>query len=78
MENLDFSEEEIQEQLAILGYKNIPKHRLCKFKQGSSERYIFLLFLTTRGITVLQIHSFCLNLQKFETLTLLPMNVHLT
>ncbi|XP_029016243.1 centriolar and ciliogenesis-associated protein HYLS1 [Betta splendens] len=33
MDNFDFSEEEIQEQLAILGYKNIPKHRLCAFKQ---------------------------------------------
>lgn len=34
MDNLDFSEEEIQEQLALLGYKNIPKHRLREFKQG--------------------------------------------
>lgn len=34
MDNLDFSEEEIQEQLTILGYKNIPKHRLREFKQG--------------------------------------------
>ncbi|XP_056228788.1 centriolar and ciliogenesis-associated protein HYLS1 isoform X2 [Seriola aureovittata] len=33
MDSLDFSEEEIQEQLAILGYKNIPKHRLREFKQ---------------------------------------------
>ncbi|KAM4595429.1 centriolar and ciliogenesis-associated protein HYLS1 isoform 1-T1 [Fundulus diaphanus] len=33
MDNLDFSEEEIQQQLAILGYKNIPKHRLLEFKQ---------------------------------------------
>ncbi|XP_070771689.1 centriolar and ciliogenesis-associated protein HYLS1 isoform X2 [Enoplosus armatus] len=37
MDNLDFSEEEIQEQLAILGYKNIPKHRLCEFKQDLDE-----------------------------------------
>ncbi|XP_067353778.1 centriolar and ciliogenesis-associated protein HYLS1 [Channa argus] len=37
MENLDFSEEEIQEQLAILGYKNIPKHRLREFKQDLDE-----------------------------------------
>ncbi|TKS68685.1 hypothetical protein D9C73_002748 [Collichthys lucidus] len=35
MDNLDFSEEEIQEQLALLGYKNIPKHRLHEFKQVS-------------------------------------------
>lgn len=34
MDNLDFSEEEIQEQLTILGYKNIPKHRLREFKKG--------------------------------------------
>uniref|UniRef100_A0A3Q1EV89 HYLS1 centriolar and ciliogenesis associated n=1 Tax=Acanthochromis polyacanthus TaxID=80966 RepID=A0A3Q1EV89_9TELE len=37
MDNLDFSEEEIQEQLAILGYKNIPKHRLLEFKQDLDE-----------------------------------------
>ncbi|XP_037546546.1 hydrolethalus syndrome protein 1 [Nematolebias whitei] len=37
MENLDFSEEEIQEQLALLGYKNIPKHRLLEFKQDLDE-----------------------------------------
>uniref|UniRef100_A0A3Q3AK30 HYLS1 centriolar and ciliogenesis associated n=1 Tax=Kryptolebias marmoratus TaxID=37003 RepID=A0A3Q3AK30_KRYMA len=37
MENLDFSEEEIQEQLAFLGYKNIPKHRLLEFKQDLDE-----------------------------------------
>lgn len=34
MENLDFSEEEIQEQLAVLGYTNIPKQRLREFKRG--------------------------------------------
>lgn len=34
MDNLDFSEEEIQEQLAILGYRNIPRQKLCEFKQG--------------------------------------------
>ncbi|KAM3865359.1 centriolar and ciliogenesis-associated protein HYLS1-like [Diretmus argenteus] len=33
MDNLDFSEEEIQEQLAILGYRNIPKHTLREFKR---------------------------------------------
>ncbi|XP_017333250.1 centriolar and ciliogenesis-associated protein HYSL1 [Ictalurus punctatus] len=33
MENLDFSEEEIQEQLAVLGYTNITKERLREFKQ---------------------------------------------
>uniref|UniRef100_A0A3P8S986 Centriolar and ciliogenesis-associated protein HYLS1 C-terminal domain-containing protein n=1 Tax=Amphiprion percula TaxID=161767 RepID=A0A3P8S986_AMPPE len=37
MDNLDFSEDEIQEQLAILGYKNIPKHRLLEFKQDLDE-----------------------------------------
>ncbi|KAK3533538.1 hypothetical protein QTP70_023316 [Hemibagrus guttatus] len=33
MEDLDFSEEEIQEQLAALGYGNIPKQRLHEFKR---------------------------------------------
>ncbi|XP_047433751.1 hydrolethalus syndrome protein 1 homolog isoform X4 [Mugil cephalus] len=37
MDNLDFSEEEIQEQLAILGYNNIPKHRLLEFKQDLDD-----------------------------------------
>ncbi|KAM8880455.1 centriolar and ciliogenesis-associated protein HYLS1 isoform 4-T6 [Spinachia spinachia] len=37
MDNLDFSEEEIREQLSALGYKNIPKHRLCAFKQDLDE-----------------------------------------
>ncbi|XP_069545554.1 centriolar and ciliogenesis-associated protein HYLS1 [Brachyistius frenatus] len=37
MDNLDFSEEEIQQQLAVLGYKNIPKHRLLEFKQDLDE-----------------------------------------
>ncbi|KAG7485875.1 hypothetical protein JOB18_020233 [Solea senegalensis] len=37
MDYLDFSEEEIQEQLEILGYKNIPKHRLREFKQELDE-----------------------------------------
>lgn len=34
MENLDFSEEEIQEQLAVLGYDNLTKQRLRDFKRG--------------------------------------------
>lgn len=37
MDNLDFSEEEIQEQLAALGYRNIPQHRLCEFKQDLDD-----------------------------------------
>ncbi|XP_018528084.1 centriolar and ciliogenesis-associated protein HYLS1 [Lates calcarifer] len=37
MDNLDFSEEEIREQLAILGYKNIPRHRLREFKRDLDE-----------------------------------------
>nr|XP_019961978.1 PREDICTED: hydrolethalus syndrome protein 1 [Paralichthys olivaceus]XP_019961979.1 PREDICTED: hydrolethalus syndrome protein 1 [Paralichthys olivaceus] len=37
MDNLDFSEEEIQEQLALLGYRNIPTHRLHEFKQDLDE-----------------------------------------
>lgn len=34
MDNIDFTEDEIQEQLVLLGYKNIPKHRLTEFKKG--------------------------------------------
>lgn len=34
MNSLDFTEEEIREQLAALGYRNIPKHRLLEFKKG--------------------------------------------
>ncbi|XP_053272031.1 centriolar and ciliogenesis-associated protein HYSL1 isoform X1 [Pleuronectes platessa] len=37
MDALDFTEEEIQEQLAILGYRNIPKHRLHEFKQDLDD-----------------------------------------
>lgn len=37
MDSLDFTEEEIQEQLAILGYRNIPKHRLREFKKDLDE-----------------------------------------
>lgn len=37
MDNLNFSEEEIEEQLGLLGYKNIPKHRLFEFKQDLDE-----------------------------------------
>ncbi|XP_041640158.1 hydrolethalus syndrome protein 1 [Cheilinus undulatus] len=37
MDDLDFTEEEIQEQLALLGYKNIPKHRLQEFKKDLDE-----------------------------------------
>ncbi|XP_034543961.1 hydrolethalus syndrome protein 1 homolog isoform X2 [Notolabrus celidotus] len=37
MDTLDFTEEEIREQLALLGYKNIPKHRLLEFKQDLDE-----------------------------------------
>ncbi|KAA0707831.1 hypothetical protein E1301_Tti009691 [Triplophysa tibetana] len=33
MDHLDFSEEEIQQQLAALGYNNIPKQRLREFKR---------------------------------------------
>lgn len=34
MDYLDFSEEEIEQQLAALGYQNIPKERLREFKRG--------------------------------------------
>ncbi|ROL44781.1 Hydrolethalus syndrome protein 1 [Anabarilius grahami] len=37
MESLDFSEEEIQQQLAALGYSNIPKQRLREFKRDLDQ-----------------------------------------
>lgn len=37
MENLDFSEEEIQQQLEALGYSDIPRHRLREFKRDLDE-----------------------------------------
>ncbi|XP_013857244.1 hydrolethalus syndrome protein 1 [Austrofundulus limnaeus] len=37
MDRLEFTEEEIEEQLALLGYKNIPKHRLHEFKTDLKE-----------------------------------------
>ncbi|XP_059903071.1 centriolar and ciliogenesis-associated protein HYLS1 isoform X2 [Gadus macrocephalus] len=37
MDSLDFSEDEIQEQLAVLGYRNIPQHRLREFKRDLDE-----------------------------------------
>ncbi|XP_010887516.2 hydrolethalus syndrome protein 1 homolog [Esox lucius] len=37
MENLDFSEEEIQQQLEAFGYHNIPRHRLREFKRDLDE-----------------------------------------
>ncbi|CAM4732494.1 unnamed protein product [Leuciscus chuanchicus] len=37
MESLDYSEEEIQLQLAALGYSNIPKERLREFKRDLDQ-----------------------------------------
>uniref|UniRef100_A0A3B3BV89 HYLS1 centriolar and ciliogenesis associated n=1 Tax=Oryzias melastigma TaxID=30732 RepID=A0A3B3BV89_ORYME len=37
MDHLDFSEKEIRQQLAVLGYRNIPKHKLLEFKKGLEE-----------------------------------------
>ncbi|XP_043108033.1 hydrolethalus syndrome protein 1 homolog [Puntigrus tetrazona] len=37
MESLDFSEEEIQQQLAALGYRNVPKQRLRDFKRDLDQ-----------------------------------------
>ena len=34
MDEFDFSEDEIREQLELLGYKNIPPERLQEFKKG--------------------------------------------
>eukprot|EP00066_Takifugu_rubripes_P028352 XP_011617618.1 PREDICTED: hydrolethalus syndrome protein 1 isoform X3 [Takifugu rubripes] len=37
MDNLDFTEDEIQHQLVFLGYENIPKHRLSEFKKDLDD-----------------------------------------
>ncbi|XP_077426505.1 centriolar and ciliogenesis-associated protein HYLS1 isoform X4 [Vanacampus margaritifer] len=37
MDNLDFSEEEIQQQLVLLGYTDVPKHRLREFKRDLEQ-----------------------------------------
>uniref|UniRef100_A0A3Q2YHZ9 HYLS1 centriolar and ciliogenesis associated n=1 Tax=Hippocampus comes TaxID=109280 RepID=A0A3Q2YHZ9_HIPCM len=37
MDNLDFSEEEIRQQLALLGYADVPDRRLREFKRGDSR-----------------------------------------
>ncbi|XP_073334877.1 centriolar and ciliogenesis-associated protein HYSL1 [Pagrus major] len=37
MDILDFTEEEIQGQLAVMGYRNIPVHRMHEVKQGVDE-----------------------------------------
>ena len=55
MDALDFSEEEIQEQLAILGYRNIPKHRLHEFKQGHTEASVLCSSLVTLNIHIISI-----------------------
>ena len=34
MEHFNFSEDEIREQLELLGYRNIPPERLQEFKKG--------------------------------------------
>lgn len=51
MENLDFTEDEIQDQLVLLGYENIPKHKLSEFKKGWFYFYLstlcFLSFHST-------------------------------
>ncbi|XP_077379742.1 centriolar and ciliogenesis-associated protein HYLS1 isoform X4 [Festucalex cinctus] len=37
MDNLDFSEEEIQQQLLLLGYTDVPQHRLREFKRDLEQ-----------------------------------------
>ncbi|XP_015218752.1 centriolar and ciliogenesis-associated protein HYLS1 isoform X1 [Lepisosteus oculatus] len=37
MEDIDFTEDEIEQQLAVLGYSNIPRHRLREFKQDLEQ-----------------------------------------
>lgn len=41
MDDVDFTEDEIEEQLQLLGYKNIPKHKLSQFKKGLSHSCLF-------------------------------------
>ncbi|XP_061536299.1 centriolar and ciliogenesis-associated protein HYLS1 isoform X2 [Phycodurus eques] len=37
MDKLDFSEEEIQQQLELLGYTNVPRHKLREFKRDLEQ-----------------------------------------
>lgn len=57
MDNLDFSEEEIQQQLAILGYKNIPKHRLLEFKRDLDELIRHGQWNHLASVTPVNIHT---------------------
>ena len=40
MEDFDFTEDEIREQLEILGYTNVPVERLQEFKRGRRHQHI--------------------------------------
>ena len=46
MDDLDFTEEEIKEQLENLGYTNVSDARLKEFKRG---KWIILLFHVSAG-----------------------------
>ena len=55
MDDFDFTEEEIREQLKKLGYSNIPDERLTQFKTGKFTYYFFFYFIMSVLSFTLQI-----------------------
>ena len=55
MDDFDFTEEEIREQLKKLGYSNIPDERLTQFKTGKYTYYFFFHFIMSVLSFTLQI-----------------------
>ena len=43
MTDLEFTEDDIQRQLEILGYRNVPRHRLAQFAKGKNLTLLFNL-----------------------------------
>lgn len=68
MDNIDFTEDEIQEQLVLLGYKNIPKHRLSEFKKGLFPLCLCPLWLSFHCILLILHHGPDLRLIDFSLL----------
>lgn len=72
MDNIDFTEDEIQEQLELLGYKNIPKHRLSEFKKGLFH-FCLCVVLSLHCILLILQHGFYdFVLKKVSDCWLLP------
>ncbi|XP_043916464.1 hydrolethalus syndrome protein 1 isoform X2 [Protopterus annectens] len=52
MEGFEFSEEDIQKQLALMGYTNISKERLCEFKRGNRASHMQHQFPESRDCCI--------------------------